>query len=64
MKRTVGNDWHFNILSLRHHQSQVTVGNSNECHDALVCVVIGSLKNNVIGSEDGEWLLVHFNLVC
>ena len=28
---------------------QVTVENSNECSDALVCVVIGSGKSNVIG---------------
>ena len=26
----------------------VTVGNSNKCSDALVCVVIGSGKSNVI----------------
>ena len=43
------------ILILSHLQSQVMVGNSNEYHDALVCIVIGSWKSNVIGSEDGDW---------
>ena len=28
---------------------------SKECSDALVCVVIGSEKSNVIGCEDDEW---------
>ena len=30
----------------------------------LPCVVIGSWKSNVIDSEDGEWQLGHFDLVC
>ena len=33
---------------------QVTVGNSMECSDALVCIVIGGWYCNVIGREDGE----------
>ena len=37
----------YNLLSL------VTVGNSYECSDALVCTVIGSWKSNLIGS--GDW---------
>ena len=35
-------DWRFNTLSGSHLQSQVTVWNSNEWSDALVCIVIGS----------------------
>ena len=31
----------------------MTVGNSYECSDALVCTVIGSWKSNLIGS--GDW---------
>ena len=31
----------------------MTVGNSKECSDTLVCVVIGSWKSNVIGSDHG-----------
>ena len=33
----------------------MTVGDSNQSSDALVCVMIGSWKSNVIGSKDGEW---------
>ena len=42
---------------------QVTVGNSNYCNDAIVCVLIGTRSwENVIGSEGGDcfiliWLL-------
>ena len=57
LRKTVGIDWRVNILSGSHLQSQVTVENSNEiqCSNALVFIVIGSWKSNVIGSEDGEW---------
>ena len=34
------------------------VGNSNECGHAVVCVVIGSGKSNVIGCEDGDWCIM------
>ena len=44
----------FNILRGSHLRIQLTVGNSVECSEALVCVVIGHWKSNVIGSEDGE----------
>ena len=42
----------------------MTVGNPYECSDALVCIVIGSWKSNMVGSEDGQWRLVHFDPVC
>lgn len=32
-------DWRFNVLGAGHLQSQLTVGNSNECNNALLCVV-------------------------
>ena len=35
-RRVVGGDRRFNILSGSHRQGEVTVGNSNECSDALV----------------------------
>ena len=42
LRRTVGSDSCFNILSGSCIQSQVTVGNSNECSAALVSILIGS----------------------
>ena len=30
----------------------------------MVYIVIGSWWSGVIGSEDGEWRLVHFDPVC
>ena len=33
----------------------LTVGNLNECVGSLECIVVGSWKNDLIGSEDGEW---------
>ena len=53
VRKTVGIDWRVNILSGSHLQSQVTVGKANECSDALVFIVIGSWKSNVIG--DNGW---------
>ena len=55
--RTVGFDRHFNMESRSYLQSQVMVGNSIKCSDALVCIVVGSWKGNVIGSEDGDWCI-------
>ena len=40
--RTVDGNWRFNILSGSHLQSQVKVGNSKECNDTLVHIVIES----------------------
>ena len=56
LRKTVGIDWRVN-MSGSHLQSQVTVENSNEIQssNALVFIVIGSWKSNVIGSEDGDW---------
>ena len=45
-------------------QSQVKLWNSNECSDALVCIVIYSWKSNVMWNEDGEQWLAHFDSVC
>ena len=55
LKRTVGGDRTFRILSESYLQSQVTAGNSTEYSDGLVCIVIDSWKSNFIGSEDGVW---------
>ena len=55
LRRTFGGERRFNIL---------TVENSNNCSDAPVCIVIDSRKINVIGSEGGDRLLVHFDPVC
>ena len=59
LKRTVGGDQHFNILRGSHLQRQVTEDwkfKQLMYSDALVCILIGS--------EDGECRLVHFNPVC
>ena len=42
LRRTVGDDLRFNILSGNHLLSQVTAGNSTKCSDDLFCIVIGS----------------------
>ena len=63
LRKSVGSDWRFNNLSGSHLQSQVTVGNSNECSDALVFVVTERWKSNLVGCEDGEWWLVHYDQI-
>ena len=64
LRRTVSSDGVLNILSKSRPQSQGTVGNSNECSDALVSSVIGSWNSNVIGSKDGEEWLMDYDSVC
>ena len=41
-RRTISGDRRFNSLRGSHLQSQVMVGNLNECSAALICIVIGS----------------------
>ena len=35
-------------------EHKVTVGNSNECVDGRICIVIGSWQSDVFCSEDDE----------
>ena len=55
LRRTVGSELLLNILSRSHLQSQVTVGNSNECSDALVSTVIETVMWLAVRMVRSDW---------
>ena len=60
MRKNVGSEWRFNILSANHLQGQVTLENPNECGDALVCIGIGRWKSNILVVRmvrSGDWCI-------